>query len=456
MVNQTKAITLTAPGSKSVSHRLLICAALADRTSRLQNLLDSEDIHCTADCLRQLGAITSGNPGDKAMRVTGIAGRVHNTGESPVELDVRESGTTCRLLAAVVSAGQGLFSIRGRGRMHQRPLYDLARAVENQGTDFKWLEKHGCPPVHILGRGFSGGEIEISMDKSSQFLSGLLLAAPMAALPLKIHVCGRKAVSWPYVGLTLQAMHKFGARVEVYSQDRLIAALGETSGLKEIVPGETSFYVRPGPYVANEVFVEGDYSSASYLLAAGALGKSAVEVNGLDPDSTQGDRVIVDILHKMGANIKRTAHGYLSMPSELHGTDIDMGHCPDLVPTVAAAACWASGETRITNVAHLRLKESDRLAALESELNRAGFAVRAQENGLLIGGRTASGKKTEFRTHGDHRMAMSLSLLELLGFQVALDNPSCVDRSYPGFWEDLQRIKEANGLQSVGSGNKTS
>jgi len=440
-LNEYKRVILTAPGSKSVSHRLLICAALAEGTSRIKNLLDSEDIHCTADCLHRLGAGMSGSNGE--MRVTGVAGRISNPWNEPITLDVRESGTTCRLLAGVVSAGHGDFLLRGRGRMHERPLLDLARAVEGQGTEFDWLEKDGCPPVRISSRGLAGGDITVNMDKSSQFLSGLLLAAPLAACETRVRVSGTRAVSWPYVGLTLQAMHNFGAKVEIYEEQKPLAG---GKKLEKITPGETSFHVSPGQYRAKEVFAEGDYSSASYLLAAGALGRTAVEVRGLDPDSLQGDRVIVDILRKMGACVEDGDDCFLSRPSALRGTDIDMGNCPDLVPTVAVAACTAEGETRITNVGHLRLKESDRLAALEQELGKAGFKIKAGENDLSIKGDPVPGRDIELATHADHRMAMSLSLLELTGFKVSLDNPDCVAKSYPGFWEGLDQIKKANGI----------
>lgn len=441
-----KVVDLTAPGSKSVSHRLLICAALAKGTSRMHNLLSSEDIDCTAECLRRLGAITSGEKVNSVMQVTGLSGRIYNPKPQPIDIDVRESGTTCRLLAGVISAGHGNFLLRGRGRMHSRPLLDLARALEEQGTVFDWLEMHGCPPVRIDSRGIRGGDITVNMDKSSQFLSGLLLAAPMAHAPVRIHIAGEKAVSWPYVGLTLQAMHEFGVGVEIFEDKQKIAGSGHAPGLKNIIPGRTSFNILPGNYLAGDIFAEGDYSSASYLLAAGAIGSSAVRVSGLKPDSLQGDRVMVDILKSMGARISLKEGCYTSCPADLHGIEVDMGHCPDLVPTVAATACAARGMTRVTNVGHLRLKESDRLAALEQELGSAGFEVQAGENELLINGQSAQAKKIALKTHADHRIAMSLSLLELIGFEIALDNLACVEKSYPEFWNDFAKIKEANRI----------
>ncbi len=433
-------ININAPGSKSVSHRLLICAALGERTSRLGNVLGSADIECTAECLRSLGAITSGERMEGVVQVTGVSGNLYNPHSTPLEINVRESGTTCRLLAGVLSAGFGSFILHGEGRMHERPLYDLARALENQATKFYWLENPGCPPVRIESNGLWGGEVNISMDKSSQFLSGLLLAAPLSASALKINVTGERAVSWPYVGLTLQAMQNFGAKVEILQDGEPVTGVAQNLGV--ITPGRTSFRVQPCGYKSADAFAEGDFSSASYLLAAGVLGQIPVRVRGLLPDSLQGDRVIVDILREMGARLELDKNGHTAYPGSLQGMDVDMGDCPDLVPTVAVLASLAKGETRISGVGHLRHKESDRLSALEEELRTAGFQVRAEGDSLHIKGQSARPGRIQLKTHADHRMAMSLSLLELGGFEVHLDHPDCVEKSYPGFWEDFQKIKE--------------
>jgi len=437
-----KKITLNAPPSKSVSHRALLAAGLAQGTSELENVLVSEDILRTRDCLAALGAVFSGT--DSEPVVKGLGGRIKGPFLDPVKLDVGESGTTCRLLAAIVSAGQGSFEISGAGRMHQRPVKSLGQSLEGQNVRFKYLGLDGCPPVRIETSGLPGGLITVSLDESSQYLSGMLMAATMAGSSLVINIGGKKVVSWPYVNLTLQAMQRFGNPAQLQTLQEGQWRHADPDRIQHVEPGKIRFVVQPGVFSPVRYRVEGDFSNASYLLAAGAVGELPVEVCGLDLESRQGDRRILEILELMGAKVAATHDGVMVSPARLHGVDLDMGTCPDLVPTVAVVASMATGATRISNVAHLRIKESDRLAGVQQEVSRAGCRCRLTEDGLeMEPAELVRGGEVHFKTYGDHRMAMSLSLYELAGIRVSLDNPACVNKSFPGFWDEWKKVRRA-------------
>ncbi|MHC1791572.1 3-phosphoshikimate 1-carboxyvinyltransferase [Solidesulfovibrio sp.] len=439
--------TITAPPSKSVSHRAVIAAALAAGTSRVTGLLDSQDIHRTRECMAAMGADIHPQS-DGSIIVSGTAG--HPQGGDPetddaVILDVGESGTTCRLLTAVAAAGKGLFELRGHGRMHDRPIGELITALLPQGLEALYLAKSGCPPMMLVGRGLTGGVTHISLEDSSQYLSGLLLAAPLAAAPLIIEISGSKTVSWPYVAITLSTLDDFSVpfAVETHTADGWAATDWRT--LTDVVPGQIRFVMQPARYMPRTYAVEADWSSASYFLAAGAIGAAPVTVAGLRLDSLQGDRAIRDILAQMGARIEATEAGLTVHPSDLTGQELDMGRCPDLVPTVAAAACFASGETVIRNVAHLRLKESDRIEAVAENCTRAGAVVTTLADGMRIKPRPLrTDQRVEFSAFDDHRLAMSAALFELAGIDVVLDNPACVAKSFPTFWEKWEAIRQAN------------
>jgi 3-phosphoshikimate 1-carboxyvinyltransferase len=435
-------IAVQVPASKSVSHRAVIAAALAPGSSILSNVLDSEDLRCTVHCLQALGAgieVTS----DGDLAVSGIDPRTI-AGNATVSLDVGESGTTCRLILPVAALGRVPCRVFGRGRMHQRPIQELARALSEQGCGVRYEDRPGCPPLVLTPHGLSGGRVEISLEQSSQYLSGLLLAAPYARFALTIAITGKTVLSWPYVALTLQVMQAFGrrARVQTCTQagDWLDA---DWTGLTDIVPGGIRFIVPPGPYTPGRFQVEGDWSNASYFLAAGLLHPRGVRLLGLNPDSMQGDRQILDILRSMGAVPRVDQQEIALAPARLQGTDADMGYCPDLVPTVAVLAALAHSPTRITNVAHLRLKESDRAQAMATELGRIGTRVDLREDGMIISPRPLPrNRRIRFCTYGDHRVAMSLSILGLAGIQVELDQPGCVAKSFPGFWDAWKAFME--------------
>jgi 3-phosphoshikimate 1-carboxyvinyltransferase len=435
-------VYVVAPPSKSLSHRAVIAAALADGTSQLKGVLDSDDLRRTREALVATGCVIE-EEGD----VLSVRGRSDGPqGGRGVSLNMHESGTSCRLLTAVVVAGRGQFRIHGAPRLHDRPLGGLIDALAEQQVHFLYEAREGYPPVVLTTTGLPGGEVHISLSESSQYLSGLLLAAPLARQPLTVNIVGDQVVSWPYVALTAQVMADFGVPCQIEQLQRgqwrevSVANPGPVRG------GETRFLVRPGSYRAQPYQVEGDWSNASYFLAAGAIGPRAVAMTGLRRDSLQGDREILGILEAMGAHVQWRDDVVTVSPSQLRGVDVDMGSCPDLVPTVAVLACFAEGETTISNVAHLRLKECDRLAAPAAELAKVGCVCEVRDDGLRLvppaaSPRPAQGNDVNCATYGDHRMAMSLSLLELAGLEVHLDDPACVGKSFPGFWDSWRQVR---------------
>ncbi|MDR0466591.1 MAG: 3-phosphoshikimate 1-carboxyvinyltransferase, partial [Deltaproteobacteria bacterium] len=343
-------ISVTVPSSKSISHRALIGAALVRGESVLRHVTQSDDIACTRRILCAVGARMEDLPGN-GLRVRGIAGRPRGADLSGVEAlacDVHESGSTCRLLTAVLAAGQGRFRVFGAPRMHERPIGALTLVLEKLGASVRWEGRPGYPPFALEARGLQGGAVEVGLDESSQYLSALLLAAPLCSGPIIIVPGGARAVSWPYVGLTLQTLEDFGIPFEL--RDKADGRRKEDwRSLAEAEPAGMCFHMRPAEYAAGEFHVEGDWSSASYFLAAGAAGDRPVRVEGLRNDSLQGDRAFVDILRRMGARVEEGEARVVVHPSRLRGIDADMGRCPDLVPTLAALAAFAQGETTIRN-----------------------------------------------------------------------------------------------------------
>lgn len=438
-----------APASKSVSHRMMMGAALASGESVVSRVLESRDLERTMAILRGAGArIERIAAGEYA--VTGVSGKPKGGDVLPLSCDVHESGTTCRLLTAILAAGSGSFRIHGAPRMHERPLGELTTALERLGARFRFEDRTGFPPLVMETTGLNGGDIVIGMNESSQYLSGILLAAPLAHAPLEVMVGGSKVVSWPYVGLTLDALELFGVpfSVECRTASETGWEAADWRSLNEVRPGLVRFLMQPAVYRPGRYAVEGDWSGASYLLASGAVGPEPVRVEGLNCRSLQGDRAMLDILRSMGARVETEENAVTVFPSVLHGVTVDMNRCPDLVPTVAVLAAFAEGETTVTNVAHLRIKESDRIAAPAEELARAGVRTVQHADGLSIEGQARRCRRRcplwgtiRFSAHGDHRIAMSLALLEMCGGRIALDDPACVRKSFPDFWTVWEQIR---------------
>lgn len=446
--------TIAAPASKSVSHRALIAAALAGGTSTVRKSLVSDDLRATRACLSAAGAtIEDGPQGALTISGTGNGLQGGTPSDGPALLDVNESGTTCRLITGVAGAGRGSFTVRGAGRMHQRPIGQLTEVLTRLGVTVDFLENDGYPPLTLHTEGFQpdncNGEVAVSLAESSQYLSGLLLGAPLSHSPLTLTIGGHKAVSWPYVGLTLDVMHDFGIDFDVQTRDDEGSPWADADWRKlhEVTPGRVRFVVRPSAYTTRDYTVEGDWSNASYFLAAGALGVP-LAVSGLRPDSLQGDRRIALILATMGACVDTIESGGGSLvtvqPRKLVGVEVDMGSCPDLVPTVAVAACFAHGPTTITNVAHLRIKESDRIEAVASQVRKVGCEVDELPDGLRVMPRPLpTGETITFDTFDDHRIAMSTQLFELAGITVRHDNPACVNKSFPDFFARWEQVRAA-------------
>lgn len=437
----TAPLTIAAPSSKSLSHRALMCAALAQGQSVLEGILDSQDLTRTTQCLEQLGARITAH-GDQLVVQGIVSGPPKDS--RPMTMNVGESGTTCRLMLGIAPAFPGSYRIFGEGRLHDRPVHPLTQALEQQGIKIKFEEKPGCPPVVVHSTGLLGGQVSINLEQSSQYLSALLLAAPLAAAPTTIYLEGSSIASWPYVALTLETMARFNVPVSMECRiDTKWQSCGHAQAAN-FAPADIRLVVQPGTYQPQTIRVEGDWSSASYFLAAGAVGQVPIQITGLNPVSAQGDRAILDILTQMGAKILWENDQVTVYPSVLHGIHVDMNTCPDLVPTVAVLAAFAQGETVITGASHLSLKECNRIAAPVAELTKAGVSIQARPDGMVIQGQSLRPESVFLNTYADHRMAMSLALLELGEFTVSLDNPGCVAKSFPKFWEYWAKIRQAN------------
>ncbi len=437
---------LHAPQSKSLSHRILISAALSEGESKIYNLLDCDDTRKTMAVLTKAGAkFTSLSENEEEFKdfiVQGMGDKAKGGSnlEESIECYIGESGTSARLLTAILSQGEGFFKLCGAPRMHQRPMGALVDALKSIGAEIN-AEKEGYAPLYIHAKKLKGGRCEIALDESSQYLSGLLLLAPLCQDGMQLVPVGAKAVSWPYVALTLQTMQKYGIDFIVKNNDG--SEILDWEKRREISPNSLCIEVKKGQYKAGSYTAEGDWSGASYLLAAGALGNEAVKVLGLDILSAQGDKALLSILEKMGAHVEIDKDYVIVKPSKLKAIEVDMNACPDIVPTVAVLASCAEGITRITNVPHLRVKESDRIASVIAELTKLNIKTEELADGLIVHG---IGKmpeikdEIEFCTHNDHRIAMSMSLFALHGNKLAFDDKEVVNKSFPRYWDVYAEI----------------
>jgi 3-phosphoshikimate 1-carboxyvinyltransferase len=404
------------PGSKSLTNRAMVCAALAEGRSILTGVLDSEDTRVMFDALGQLGISLAFDPGDKVITVTGCGGRIpaHRG-----EIYVANSGTTARFLAAMLTLGHGVYRMDGSPRMRERPIQDLLDALLALGADVTSDLDTGCPPLLIRARGLRGGRATISGAISSQFLSGLLMAAPYAQQPVEI-LLESQLVSKPYVRMTLAVMSTFG--VEVQTEDLVLFRVPNDHG-----------------YHAQTYAIEPDASAASYFFAAAAITGGEVTVQGLSRASLQGDVAFVDVLKTMGCEVSCQPNQITVRGKPLRGVEVDMNAISDTVQTLAAVSLFAEGPTLIRGVPHIRHKETDRLAALASELRKLGANVLERKDGLAIVPAPLHGAQIE--TYNDHRMAMSLALVGLRVGGVVIRDPGCTAKTYPDYFRDLQRIQ---------------
>ena len=407
--------TVEVPGSKSYTQRALVVACLAEGRSNLINALISEDIRYIVEALRFLGAeiIISGSD----VEVIGTGGNILNPGRAIL---LGNNGTALRFLTTLAALGRGEYILDGSSRLRERPLLPLLNALKVLGVESQ--SRDGYPPVKIDAKGLKGGRVAFADVESSQYISSLLIGAPYAEGDIEIALTGRK-VSQPYIDMTMDVMGHFGA--EVITREKKL------------------FNVRSGRhYRGRRYTIEGDVSSASYFFLAAALCRGRVKVVNINPASLQGDINVLGIMEKLGCSVVRGDAWIEVTGGPLRAGDFvfDMGNMPDMVPTLAVLAVFRQGQTIITNVSHLRVKESDRIAALVNELKRIGVAAKETVDGLIIAGGKPHGAHIE--TYNDHRIAMSFAIAGLAVPGIRIKDRHCVGKSFPGFWDELSRLYE--------------
>ncbi len=410
-------VTIKVPGSKSITQRALIAAALADGDSTLFGPLDSDDTAFTAKALRAMGVEVESLGNE--WQVKGGGGRIRTPAK---EIYLGNNGTATRFLTSVASLGNGVFIITGEKRMEERPIAPLMSALSGWGVDIKSMKGTGCPPLEIRANGIEGGKTLLPEGKSSQYLSSLLLVAPYARQKAELEVAGTLP-SKPYVTMTMAVMNSFGIKVEAN------ASLNR-------------FEIDQGCYQSRDYTIEGDASSASYFFAAAAITGGTVTVPNVPRESLQGDTALVGMLEKMGCRIDYDRGITVTGPRELKGIEVDMGDCPDVAPTLAVAAAMARGRTVIRNVAHLRIKECDRLHAMATELSKLGVRLEEGPDTLMIDGAGSEGLHgADIDTYNDHRIAMCFGLAGLVVPGIRIQNEGCVAKSFPDFWERFAKIR---------------
>jgi len=404
------------PGSKSISNRVLLLAALASGETEVRGLLDAEDTRVMREALERLGVPITERA--QALSVHGAGGVFP---AKKADLFLGNAGTALRPLTAALALSEGEYFVSGVPRMHERPIGDLVDALRASGARIDYRGKPGFPPLVIHpAKVRVAAPVPVKGDVSSQFLSAMLMALPLTGAQATIEVRG-ELVSKPYVEITLNVMRRFGVAVERDGWSRFR------------IPGAS--YSSPGT-----IYVEGDASSASYFLAAGALGGGPVRVEGLGRESIQGDVRFAEVLQEMGATV-RMDDGWIECTGrgKLHAFDLDLNHIPDAAMTAAVLALFADGPSRLRNIASWRVKETDRIAAMATELRKLGAQV---EEGADYLGITPGALKpgVAVDTYDDHRMAMSFALVALGGVPVRIKNPECVAKTYPAYFTALASI----------------
>ncbi|OBU21621.1 3-phosphoshikimate 1-carboxyvinyltransferase [Photobacterium kishitanii] len=406
------------PGSKSVSNRALLLAALAQGTTRLTNLLDSDDIRHMLNGLKQLGVNYRLSADKTECEVDGLGHAF--TATEPLELYLGNAGTAMRPLAAALCLGTGEYILTGEPRMKERPIGHLVDALRSAGAEITYLENEHYPPLKIIGTGLNGGEVEIDGSISSQFLTAFLMAAPLASADTVITIKG-DLVSKPYIDITLHIMAQFGVKVENRDYQQFVV-----KGCQQ--------YQSPG-----EFLVEGDASSASYFLAAAAIKGGAIKVTGIGKNSIQGDIQFADALAAMGADIEWGDDYVIARCGKLTAVDMDFNHIPDAAMTIATTALFAKGTTSIRNVYNWRVKETDRLAAMATELRKVGAKVEEGSDYITITPPTKLNHAV-IDTYDDHRMAMCFSLVALSDTAVTINDPKCTSKTFPDYFIKLQSL----------------
>ena len=408
-------IEVTVPGSKSYTHRILIAASLSDGICAIQNCLKSEDTLLTMSALRQFGVRIDED--DDRIVVHGTNGILKPCSD-PVYLG--NSGTSMRLLTGVAAIGTGMYMLTGTERMFERPIQDLLDGLNRIGVFARSVNNNGCPPVEIRGEKVKGGALSLKCKISSQYLSSLLLIAPYTQEGIEITVT-EGPVSRPYVDMTVDIMTRLGIEVV-------------RDGYKRFTIYGRQVY-RSGSYM-----VEPDCSQAGYFWAAAAITGSRIKVKGIAKASRQGDVRFTEVLEAMGCRVFHEKDGIAVSGGSLSAVEVDMADMPDIVPTLAVVAAFAEGTTIIKNVAHLKAKESDRLAAVVNELSKMNIEASCTDTGLVIKGGMPCGAVID--TYGDHRIAMSFALAGLKVSGVFIKDERCVEKSFPDFWDVFERLYE--------------
>lgn len=414
--------TINLPGSKSVSNRALLLATLANGKTRLTNLLDSDDIRYMLNALKALGVQYQLSNNNTVCDIEGLGGEFKT--ESSLELFLGNAGTAMRPLAAALSLGLHDIVLTGEPRMKERPIGHLVDALRQGGASIDYLEQTDYPPIRLRG-GFKGGHVEVDGSVSSQFLTALLMSAPLAKQDTTITIKG-ELVSKPYIDITLALINTFGGKIENQNYQQFIIKGGQQ-------------YQSPETYL-----VEGDASSASYFLAAAAIKGGTVRVTGIGKKSLQGDIHFASVLEKMGAKI-RWGDDYIECErGSLNGIDMDMNTIPDAAMTIATTALFAEGDTVIRNIYNWRVKETDRLAAMAAELQKVGAIVEEGHDYLKV---TPPKQLTtaDIKTYNDHRIAMCFSLVALSDIPITILDPGCTAKTFPDYFEKLETLSQRHG-----------
>ncbi|OGW23401.1 MAG: 3-phosphoshikimate 1-carboxyvinyltransferase, partial [Nitrospinae bacterium RIFCSPLOWO2_12_FULL_47_7] len=401
--------------SKSYTNRALVIAGLAEGESRLDHPLFSDDTHYMKEALKQFGVPVSQK--DQSLIVSGRGG-ILQLPDAPIF--VGNAGTAMRFLTTFAALAPGITRLDGDERMRERPIEDLLMCLRTMGVKAESVNNNQCPPLLIHGGQIPGGDVKLAADKSSQFLTSVLLSAPYFKSDTTIHILG-ELTSKSYIDITLDVMKTFGVHVEN--------------------KGYSSFHVKAGqPYHGQVYPIEGDASSASYFFAAAAVTGGEVSVLHLNPHSVQGDLQLIGALEKMGCQVAKSSEKITLKGNPLRGIHINMNNMPDVVQTLAVVALFADGPTTITNIANLRIKETDRIAALACELTKLGAWVETGNDFLVV--HPGIRKSAEIETYNDHRMAMSFAVAGLRIPGVRIKNPECVKKSFPDFFDRFQKLYE--------------
>ncbi len=406
----------TVPPSKSLTHRTFVAAALACGTCQISNPLYCDDTDHTRNCLQELGAKIENTA--EGVTITGTD--LQKKENSQKSLYAGDSGTTARFIGALLAAQKNENGriLDGSKQLRNRPFADLQTALSGQNVQIDWLADFGQLPCRICSTGLTGGQIFVPTQKSSQFLSALLLVSPLAQNKVLLQF-EPDPVSWPYVELTLAIMRGFGICVESRTNE---------------------FCIQPQKYQPQNYTIENDWSAAAFFAVAGAIGKKAVCLKGLQTNSLQADAKIITLLQEMGAKIEKKSGDLIVYPSQLFGITADMKMTPDLVPIVAVAAACAKTPSRLTNISHLRHKESNRITAIATALRSVGTQVQDEKDSLTIYPKPFHTQKITIKTRDDHRIAMSMSILSLAACDIHLDNPDCIKKSFPQFQQERQKF----------------